>query len=159
MGLDAAVYCNCFETGRLKEPPPCPTLVSVARNGCLECRSDDLETLLAFDQWVMNRACEHENGILLGRYIGNMARVALLRDELEREAEKFPVSLEKVLYSGTHTGDYLPLDDVRDLQVELNRLDGFICSSGKKQEYIKEFRRQMRELMEAALDVNKPISF
>ena len=133
MGLDAAVYCNCFESGKLKEPPPCPTLISIAPDGSLDCRSEELDTLLEFDQWLLNRACEHGNGILLHHRIGNMAQVALLRNELNREAEKFPVLLGKVLYNGTHGGDYLSLDDVKELQGELNHLDKFACSSKKNQ--------------------------
>lgn len=159
MGLDAVVYCDCFETGKLKEPPPYPTLVFVGPNGGLDCESDDSETLAEFDQWLMSRACEHKNGMLAGHYIGNAALVALLRVELEREGEKFPVLLGKVLYCGTHTGDYLSLDDIKDLKPELNRLDGFICSSEENPTYIKQFRQQMQELVEAALSVRKPIAF
>lgn len=37
MGLDATVYCDCFETGRLKELPPNPS-VFVSDDGSLDCR-------------------------------------------------------------------------------------------------------------------------
>jgi hypothetical protein len=159
MGLDATVYCDCYEAGRLREPPPNPDLISVAPDGSLDCRSDDLDTLLEFDRWLLKRACEHENGVLLHHRIGNLAQVGLLRGELSREAGKFPIVLEKVIYSGTHAGDYLSLDDVRQLESELRDMDRFVCSDKANQKYIKWFGRQMRELAKAALSVSKPISF
>ena len=159
MGLDATVYCNCFESGRLREPSPYPTLISIAPDGSLDCQSEDLDTLLEFDQWLLNRACEHKNGILLHHRIGNMAQVILLRDELSHEAEKFPVMLRKVLYSGTHAGDYLSLDEVRDLQGALSHLETFACSNEKNREDVEWFRQQMKELTEVALNIGKPISF
>ena len=76
MGLDATVYCACFETGLLKEPPPC-SQIFVTDGGSLECHSEDLETLLAFDEWVNHRACNHPGGILLHHRIGNLAQVPI----------------------------------------------------------------------------------
>lgn len=159
MGLDAAVYCNCFETGMLKEPPPCAELVAVGPSGRLDCRSEVEETLLAFDEWLLHRACEHEDGVVQDHYIGNMTLVGLLRSELERQADMYPVSLAKILYSGTHTGDYLSLVDVRNLQDELKLLEGHVCLNEINQGYLAVYRQQMTELAEAALSVGKPISF
>ena len=104
MGLDATVYCNCFEVGRVKEPPPCT--VVVAADGSLDCKSDDLDTDLSFAKWLLH-ACEHANGVLLHHRLGNMALVGLVRSELRQDELKFPVLLTKVLYNGTHAGDYL----------------------------------------------------
>ena len=158
MGLDATVYCNCFETGRLKEPPPCPS-VSIASDGSLECGSEDLNTVLAFDQWLLHRACAHPNGVLLHHCIGNLAQVGFLRNELEKNGGMFSVLLAKVLYGGAHSGDYLSLDDVRAARTELERLDNFVCSSEEHQADVEAFRRQMFELTDVALRVAKPISF
>ncbi len=158
MGLDATVYCNCFETGRLKESAPCPQ-VSISADGSLDCGSEDLEKLLAFDQWLLHRACEHPNGVLLHHHIGNLAQVGLLRSELGREVEAFSILLSKVLYSGTHTGDYLLPEDLSNVQAELDRLDKFVSSSERNQEDVDSFRLQMLELVGAALRVGKPISF
>lgn len=84
MGLDATVYCNCFERGLLKEPPPCSSIF-VSDDGSLDCRSEDLNTLLAFDEWSDNRACAHRRGILVQHRIGNIAQVGLIRSELQRD--------------------------------------------------------------------------
>lgn len=158
MGLDATVYCNCFETGRIKEPPPCLT-VSVSSDGSLACRSKDLDTVLAFDQWLLHRACEHPNGILLHHRIGNLAQIGFLRNELEKEGEMFSILLAKVLYSGAHSGDYLSLEDVRAARTELERLDNLVCSSEEQQADVESFRRRMIELAEVSLRVAKPITF
>jgi len=158
MGLDATVYCNCFETGRLKEPPPCPS-VSISSDGSLECESEDLDTVLAFDQWLLNRACQHPNGILLHHRIGNLAQVGFLREELQKEGERFPILLAKVLHNGTQAGNYLSLEDVRAAQPELERLGDFVCSHQEDQAEVDSFRRQMIELAEVALRKAKPVSF
>ena len=158
MGLDATVYCDCFERGRLKELPPCPS-VFVSDDGSLDCRSEDLDTLQAFDQWLWHHACNHPSGIFLHHRIGNLAQVGLLRSELQREAPAFPILLTKVLYSGTHAGDYLTLNDIADLKAELEGLVTFVCSQQSNQEYVDWLRRQMTELVEAATRVGKPISF
>jgi hypothetical protein len=158
MGLDATVYCDCFEAGNLKEPPPCPN-VSVSDNGSLECSSEDLDMLFAFDQWLLHRACAHPDGILLHHRFGHLAQVELLRSELEREDELFPVLLGKVLYSGTHAGDHLASEDIVGVQSELEQLKKLACLSGKNQSYVDNSRAQMVELVEMALRVGKPISF
>ena len=158
MGLDATVYCNCFERGLLKEPPPCSS-VFVSNDGSLACRSEDLDTLLTFDEWRSHRACDHPSGILLHHRIGNLAQVALIRSELGRDEKIFPILISKVVHSDTHAGGHLTLDDIAALEVELDRLDSFVCSAQPNQEYIDLFRQQMIELVDTAKRVSKPISF
>jgi hypothetical protein len=159
MGLDATVYCNCFETGRLKEIPPFFETIFVDNDGNLDCRSKDFETQLEFDQWLFYRACEHENGVLLHHRMGNIALVSLLRNELSRESEKFPVILQKILYNGIHAGDYLALDEVVKLKTELDELGGAAASDARNKQFIDDFHEQLVELTNASLQVKKPISF
>ena len=156
MGLDATVNCNCFELGLHKEQPPCTVVVTA--DGSLDCKSNDLDTQLSFDKWQLH-ACEHESGILLHHRIGNIAQVGLLRSELKQDELKFPILLTKVLYNGIHSGDYLTSTDIDDLQLELDNLRSWLCSTPSNQEYIDWFRQQMTELVEAATKVRKPISF
>jgi len=59
MGLDAVVFCDCYEKGRLKRPPPHPGLVYVAPNGDLGCRTNDPKLLDQFDAW-RTHARRHE---------------------------------------------------------------------------------------------------
>ncbi len=65
MGYDAYVRCRCWEEGRIK-PGPFP-LDQIEINDYDDMPSTpavpgghDLETLIAFDTWVMT-CCEHEN--------------------------------------------------------------------------------------------------
>jgi len=157
MGLDATVYCNCFETGKLKEQPD--QEVFVCHNGSLECQEEDLDIQLAFDQWLYCRACDHANGILVHHRIGNIALVGLLREELKLKKELFPYLLSKILYNGIHGGDFLPIQDFSILRAELDQLTTFSCSSKRNAECVDWFRTQMVELLEAAESVSKPISF
>ena len=159
MGLDAFVFCDCFEKGRLREPPPRPELVYVIDNGRLECDSDDPEILEEFDIWIRDRACKHEEGILTGYYIGNATLIAELWNELTNEAQKFPVLLGKVLYDGTHCGDFLNKSDIIRLKVEIKRLSKFRCRDSRMQEYMQTFQQQMSNLVDCALSVGKPIAF
>lgn len=158
MGLDAKVYCDCFEKGRLREPPPPGCHLSIGRDGGLLCVSDDLDTKLAFDRWQL-RACEHENGVLLHHRIGNIALVSDLRAELERQRGHFPMLLAKVLYGGVHAGDFLTVEEVARLLPEPKALAGFRCADGEMERFMREFRVQMTELAECALRVGKPIAF
>jgi hypothetical protein len=133
--------------------------IKVAADGSLEWESDDLLVDLALDNWLSECACDHPGGILVGHRIGNIGLVGLLRNELRRSKELFPLLLEKVLYSGTHCGDYLPTDDLLMLREEIDRLAGFTCANEEHQDYMEEFRQQMEELVESALAVDKSIVF
>ncbi|MCU0786152.1 MAG: hypothetical protein MUF81_19310 [Verrucomicrobia bacterium] len=161
MGLDAVVYCDCCEKGRLLEPPPLGASLRVAPDGSIEREPDaeSLEADLAFDQWREQSACEHAGGVLLHHYLGNISLIGSLRSELQREAERFPLLLTRVLYSGTHAGDYLALDIIPALQRELESLAVFRCSTQEAAGFIAEFRAQMSSLAATALSVGKPITF
>lgn len=133
--------------------------LSVAADGSLLCGSEDLEVQLAFDQWQLARACEDESGVLLHRYIGNIALVAALRDELQHQAERFPLLLSKVLYSGAHCGDFIPVAQMGRLEPEVEALAGLRCADPGMAGLLLEFAAQMRDLVRCALAVGKPIAF
>jgi hypothetical protein len=159
MGLDAVVYCDCFERGRLREPPPPGCHLSVASDGSVLCGSDDLEVQLAFDQWQLLRACAHELGVLMHRRIGNIALVEALGDELRQQAERFPLLLSKVLQNGTHCGDFIPVGQVDQLRPEVDALTSLRCARPQRIAAVREFAQQMRDLIGCALAVGKPIAF
>ena len=114
---------------------------------------------MAFDQWLLLRACEHESGILLHHYLGNIWTIGVIRDELEQDAELFPIILTKVVHNGIHAGDYLSLDDVDKLADELTRLTKFHADNLDVTKIVRQFHRQMSELVTASRSVGKPISF
>lgn len=52
--------------------------------------------------------------------IGNISAVAWLREQIEsRWAEACPIILNAVLYNGAHSGDFIPLGDVRRIKLEI----------------------------------------
>src|SRR5258706_15202236 len=124
MGLDAVMYCNCYETGKLLIPPPNPELVYIRPAGDLDCHDpesfvpkpfgDISQEMNDFDNWRF-AACPHKGGRLLHHRIGSIWDVADLRSELQQQAQSFPIIVEKVIYSGSHFGDFLDLDDIRVL--------------------------------------------
>src|SRR5678816_451352 len=99
MGLDAFVFCDCYEKGRLRESPPTGVTLRVEPDGSLGREHDDgtLESDHAWDTWREQRACDHGGGILLRHRLGNIALVGLLRAELHREADRFPILATKVV--------------------------------------------------------------
>jgi hypothetical protein len=159
MGLDACVYCDCFKTGKLYEPPASEWGVYAEETGGMACQTQRLEEQIAFDQWLALRACHHKGGVFLHHHLGNLALIALLRSELHHSMKEFPVLLKQVLYDGMHCGDYLSLEDVGKLQLELERLKAFRCSTSEAQNFVDDFRCQMHELVDCSKVTNNPIVF
>lgn len=59
MGLDAVVYCDCYEKGRTRRPLPQPELVYVDQNGQVSLESDAVGAdQNAFFDWLKD-ACDH----------------------------------------------------------------------------------------------------
>jgi hypothetical protein len=67
--------------------------------------------------------------------------------------------LGRVLYSGTHGGDFLDPGTARLLRGELGVLGRVASVDRAAEAHLRAFERQMAELVECALRVNKPIAF
>jgi len=158
MGLDAKVYCDCFEKGRLRTAPLAEWDVYVDKDGSRSARTHHLEEDLVFDHWNFG-ACEHEFGILLHHRIGNIAAVELIYSILFESQQLFPIIMSKIVYDGTHGGDFIPADQVALLEPELRTLSKLHCDDSMSEEWIRHFEKQLQELVEIALRVGKPISF
>src|SRR5439155_27155168 len=158
MGLDAFVFCDCYETGRLKRKPPDPDLVYVLPNGDLACRSKDSKLLARFDRWREN-AREHQAGMVAGDWLGNAWLIGSIRNELSRRPRDFPTLLKRVIYSGTNCGDHLTLKLVAKLQMELDRLKAHLSGNKELDRGIQRLRRQLLKLVHASLKIGKPIAF
>jgi hypothetical protein len=156
MGHDACVYCDCYERGRLRTPPPQSELVYVDECGqVVDAPGADVE---AFDAWAAT-ACEHPGGELIHHRLGNIALIEFLRAELSRSRGGFPILLNKVVYDGTHCGDHLDLPTVGFLGAEINSMRSLHCEDSEEEELLRTFERQMEELVAASLAVRKPIAF
>ena len=158
MGLDAVIFCDCYERGRLKTPPPNPKLVYVFQNGDLRCRSDDPAIEDAFDRW-RDRACKHECGMIAGGPLDNMASIELLNTALQPHRRHFPILLGKVIYCGTHTGDHLTLRNIEKLQAELPALRKLRTGDPFVDKELRILARQLSGLCRVSLKIRKPIAF
>jgi hypothetical protein len=168
MGLDAVLYCDCVETNRLAIPHPYPRLLYVGRNGAPEIRSKDKVKIDQHYDWLDRPPCKHDQMMLDGCSLGNSFYVLRLRDIVASFAAKhgqaLPVLLKGVLYNGTHTGDYLTVNDVGKLSCELDSLKGARFSRtglvlAEDAREISKTMRALRRLVKKALMVNKPIAF
>lgn len=159
MGLDAHVNCDCFEKGRLKTQPRPEWGVYVGPDGGRWTTATTLDLELAFDWWNNNEACEHEYGILLHRVLGNVALIATFRRLLGQYPDDFRILLECVVYSGTHGGDFLSIEQVKETQLEIEHLSRLHAEDQSEEAYLREFERALRELTECALKLNKPVVF
>jgi hypothetical protein len=167
MGLDAVVFCDCVETNRLKVPHPFPKLLFLESNGSPEIRSKNSSKVNKHDEWMALPPCQHKDMMIAGCYVGNMTLVERVYNTLEAVLKpplpRCPVLLKKVLYCGTHTGDYLTLAQVRKLAVELQQLKQLDLEktdvSSTDLRFIRSVAAKLRRLTKIALETKKPIAF
>ena len=160
MSLDATVYCDCYERGKVRTPPPQPELVLVDEDGGLglNCDQPDADED-AFFKWRAT-ACEHAPwGELVYHRLGNITLIGFLRELLATEPHRFPILLTKVLYNGVHSGDFLSSAEVGFLSIEVDRLKEVHAVEDSDEPFVRHFELQMRELVQAARSVGKPIAF
>jgi hypothetical protein len=158
VGLDAWVNCDCFERGRLRTPARPEWRVYVDDDGGRATANTDLDQQIAFDSWD-REACEHESGQLLHHYVGNISLIGLFRQLLLPMVDRIPIITTKVIYSGTHCGDRLALDEVTRLAEEINVLSQVHGENLRDEQFLRHFEQQLRELVECSLRVRKPIVF
>ena len=105
MGLDATVYCDCFEKGRVRTLPPQPELVYIEPTGQLSLRWDAPHAdQHAFYGWLADSCAHGPMGELVSHRLGNFALIGWLREILSKTPSHFPVLLTKVLYDAGHAG-------------------------------------------------------
>lgn len=159
MSLDAYVRCTCIRDGKAKNPHPFPERLTWDKMNAPSLNGDaDEDEWEAHDKWVQE-ACEHE-GYLVSEFLGNITRIQNVREFLRglqgNPGPKFPILLKKVVYDGTHTGDYLPAKQTPAL---LKEVDLVLHSSDILTQGEKEFFESMKRLCEASLATGNPIGF
>ena len=155
MGLDACVYCNCIKEG--KAPPhPFPELLAFDETGEATLKSEReiaLDLWLTHDKWF-HESCSH-SGHLMVKRLGNIALVAHVRGFLEGNASyEFPLLLNRVVYSGTHSGDWIAARDVPQLMSEAKRLQSITSDP-----LIVRFANDVMDLAVASTATGNPIVF
>ncbi|MGC4031174.1 MAG: hypothetical protein QM754_05430 [Tepidisphaeraceae bacterium] len=128
------------------------------QSGARFCRTDSVDEDIAFDDW--NRtACDHQDGILLHHYLGNIARIELIRNGLSGLQDLFPIILGEIVHNAIHCCDWLGIKKVELLLPELARLSNIHPNDERQSKCVRDFESQLKELVAAALQVRKPISF
>jgi hypothetical protein len=89
--------------------------------------------------------------------IGNISAVAWIREQVaSRWADECPVVLNSILYSGAHSGDSIPLDQVRRIKLEIAVIDSSDASIAPG---LAAFLDDMRLLITASEAERNPIAF
>jgi len=158
MALDAFVRCTCIRDGKAK-PHPFPDRLTFDEAGDPMLTGDPTdEEWEAHDHWLAE-SCEHE-GFILSFFLGNITKVGNLRSFLRqlqgKPGPRFPILLEKVLYNGTHTGDFIHIKQSPALLKEVNTV---LHSSDILADSEKEFFNNMKLLCEASIATGNPIMF
>src|SRR6266513_2440335 len=84
MGLDAFVYCDCIERGRLLVPHPFPHLLKVGEDGSPFIDSTLPEYYEPHNRWESDRPCPHHDFLLLHQWISNVSGAARMTTILIR---------------------------------------------------------------------------
>jgi len=87
--------------------------------------------------------------------IGNISRVKWLREQIEsRWPGTCSIMLNAILYSNTHSGDSISLDQVSRIRLEIDEIDGAAMPAE-----LAAFFEGLRHLMDAAERERNPIVF
>lgn len=163
MSLNAVVYCDCIEKGQVTIPHPRPDLLFIDEKGAPDISSTDPLEIEAHDRWESLRPCQHEHFWLIERWLGNVSLLGLIRALLKPyssdPARDYPVLWSKVIYDGSHSGDFLPSDAVEQLSEEIDRLNNMEHLPSLDITPLVELLRKLEDLVRASQSVKKPISF
>ena len=140
MGLSAVVYRN---RARLQLRRDEERAKMIPETG--EVYFDDDKLARKYDDQL--KAAAHR--------LGNIALISSLRSEASQLIGPESFLERKVLYSGVHSGDAIPLRELDELSAELNR----ISETGRSSPLMQEFVSALHQLIQAAKDQGNPIVF
>ena|ERR1019366_6342354 len=106
---------------------------------------------------VREREFPQQTRIAVEKRIGNIATVTALRHAAERVLNGDSILLSKVLYSGTHSGNSIPLSLISQVQEELTVLRRYAENNADKA--LMQFVADLQELAAAASSQSNPIVF
>ena len=156
MSLDAFVRCSCIRDGKDKPHPFAERLIFDEGGEPFLSGNPSEEDGEAHDRWL-GESCEH-NGFLVGESLGSITLAKHLRDFLRGlqgdPAPRFPILLKKVVYDGTHTGDWIGSKEAVRL---LQEVDIVLHSSDILSQAEKAFFTSMKRLCEASIAAGNPI--
>jgi hypothetical protein len=140
MGLDATVYKN---------------KASLNLGNDIGKANIDPETgQVYFDDPVIERSYPNDYFEAATFRLGNVAAIDALREEVASLVNDGFIG-EKILYSGTHAGDFIPLDELPLLEREIKLLRAKTRASRD----LLEFLQKLDILVDAAKENGTPIVF
>ena len=157
MGLDAKIFCDCFERGRLLNPPRPRWGIYVDEYGMRDAQNT--KSINEFDKWNYRKGCKHEYGILVHYCLGNIWTIGTLRNIIKKHPKKFPIILKSVIYDGSHCGDWLTVEQVEEMKPEVDQLSDIQPADREKRSIVRGFEKQMKKLVKCSLRIKKPIVF
>lgn len=89
--------------------------------------------------------------------LGNASMIASLADEIRQFIENDSLLLSKVLYSGSHSGDEIGVQDIDKLDSEIKGTRA--KSGGSLSRAAETFLKDMSDLVEKAKEEGNPIVF
>lgn len=157
--LEAYVFCDCYEKGCLRRPPPNPELVKMLHCGDITCRARATpKEHAAFVEW-RTHACRHVEGVVTGGRLGHRLPPKKVHEALSSHRRLFPIFFHKILGSKPSvSATHIPFWQVQKLQKELARLKSFHCADRKIDLELHCLRGHVKQLVRAALKFRKPIA-
>ncbi|MGA8873231.1 MAG: hypothetical protein WB460_18945 [Candidatus Acidiferrales bacterium] len=107
-----------------------------------------------FDDDAASRRHSQELEAIHVRF-GNIAMISELREEIARIVGADSILYQKIVYSGSHSGDFIPVDELARLAEEIP----FVRKSGKPSRDLRDLVDRVEELTQAALHERNPIVF
>lgn len=89
--------------------------------------------------------------------LGNASMIASLADEVSQVDTNTSILSERVLYSGSHSGDTVDIKDLDKLQSEIDAIREM--TERNRSEALETFLREMSTLIDAAREEQNPIVF
>ena len=158
MRPQAYVFCGCYENGRVKRPPPHPEIVDVYTNGDVGCHHPTPAQYQAFLKWRY-QACQHRDGLVTGGQLGHRLAVEVIYRAMLPHRHTFPLFVRKVLGCKPQTRySHLTIKQVEQLCFELARMKNFHLNDRKRDNELRYYRGQMKQLVRAALKLQQPIA-
>lgn len=140
MGLDAVVYRNA-------------TNLHLGADEKLARRIPETGEVYFEDDEISRKYLPHRHAV--EHRLENVSAVAELRDEVTRLVGPTSMTVQRILYSGTHSGDAIPVSELPELAAELDS----IRQCGRGSPHLHQFMRALKELIQAANDEGNPIVF
>jgi hypothetical protein len=155
MGLEAWVRCSCIREGKAT-PHPLPQLLRFDESGEPTLDGNAMpsdEQWEAHDVWA-ETACLHR-GALVSKSLGNIGHIGRISSVIARlPGEKYSIILNAVVYSGSHTGDWIDAHDAPLLLEEARNLRNDTADAA-----LIDFADGLIELTEASIRTGNPVQF